>query len=136
MLNLAYLALKKLDMFSRKCKRDDCDTVQMVYSQKMYDEICQLQVARYVSASETLWRQLQQIKITDKNPSVVRLDAHLGNYHILYFPEELKNRTTQQAIPETKMTEWFKANIKWLGAAQSNYPDFSCYFTWKKSSKT
>lgn len=52
----------------------------MVRSQETNDENGQFQNARFISAFEAPWRQLQ-VKITDKNSPVFRLDAYLEIQH-------------------------------------------------------
>lgn len=65
-------------------KGNDRVTVQVVCDQQYYDEIGHFHDARYVSASEALFR-LFQFKIIDKNPNVVRLDVHLEDHRTVCF---------------------------------------------------
>lgn len=63
----------------------------------------QFQDARYVSASEALWR-LSQFEIVDKQPAVVRLDVHLEIHHKVYFRERIFNsklRIVRGPVPKS-----------------------------------
>lgn len=121
-------------LFKYVCKGSDRVTIEMVRGEQRYDEIGHFQDARYVSASEALWR-LFQFEIIDKQPTVVRLDVHLENYHTVYFREERQQQAANRPRPGTKITEWFAANRRWPGAFHIKYAEFPCYFTWNKSPK-
>lgn len=99
-------------LFKYVCKDSDRVTIEMVRGEQCYVEIGHFQDARYVSASEALWR-LFQFEIIDKQPTVVGLDVHLENHHTVYFREEQQQQAANRSKPGTKITEWFAANRKW-----------------------
>lgn len=58
----------------------------MLRGQRLHDEIPTFEEARYLSASEAVWRLLQ-FDIVVRRRTLFRLVEHLENHHALYFRE-------------------------------------------------
>lgn len=84
-------------------------TVQMVYSQRRYDEISVFEEARFVSASEAVWR-LFHFGIVERHPTIIRLDVHLEDLQTVHFHENNKQGAINGKKRNIKITEWFAAN--------------------------
>jgi hypothetical protein len=107
------------------------------------DEIKLYQEARYISASEAIWRLLA-FPIHGRDPAVERLPVHLENHQIVYYNPNDPQRALD-ASRNTKLTKYFdavreeKANP--LSAELLNghppayellYHEFPKYYTWAK----
>lgn len=88
-----------------------------------YDQIINLQDARYVSAFEAFWR-LYRYGIVDRSPLVVGLDGHLEQRHTLYFGKNQERQEAAQARSDTKRSDWFKANKEHSNASHLRYVGF------------
>ncbi len=64
------------------------------------------QDARYVSASEAIWRILG-FDIVNHKPSVVRLEVHTENHHTVYFRQG-EERAAALRDSTTKLEAWLK----------------------------
>jgi len=78
---------------------------------KKIDEIRQYIDARYVSASESVWR-IMHYKMHDEAPDVMRLVVHLPGQHLVTFSDnESLDIVLQRAQNQrTTLTAWFDAN--------------------------
>ena len=77
-------------LFKYVCKGSDIITIEILTENDRYDEISNSQLARYISASEAVWRILR-FDFISRKPPVLRLDVHLENYHTVVF-EEVQER--------------------------------------------
>lgn len=109
-------------------------TIKIVRGGQRYNEIGHFRDALYILASEALWRLFQSVAI-DKQLTVVRLDVHLENYHIVYFREERKQKAANRSRASAKNTWWFAANCKWPSASHIKYSGFPCNFASNKGPK-
>ncbi len=84
-----------------------------------------------MSASEAAWNILA-FDIIDNDPPSYRLEVHTEGHHTVYFREggELPAALRE---PETKLTEWVKANNEYPGANDLRYDEFPRFFTWVRS---
>lgn len=98
-------------LFKCVCKGSDRRTEQIVQDKQHHHEVGRFQDARYVSASEALC-SLFQLKIVDRQSTVLHLDVHLGDHHSICIKEGQQNRAAQHTRPGTKFTEWFNLNQK------------------------
>ena len=121
-------------LFKYVCKGHDRVTVELIGENQRYDEIGNFQDARYISASESVWRLLAY-DFVDRNPPVVRLDVHLEGHHTVYFQEDNAEHAANRPRAGTKLTEWFVANQLYPNARHIRYDDFARYFTWNKAQK-
>ena len=109
--------------------------MEITAENECHDDISNFQDARYVSASEAVWR-LFSFDIVDRNPPVVKLAVHLPNHDTVYFEEGREQEAALRPAPGTKLTEWFKANEKYPSARHIGYHLFPRYFTWKTRTKS
>lgn len=121
-------------LFKYVCKCSDRATIEIVRGDQRRDETGHSQDARYVSASEAVWK-LFQFEIIFKQLTVVRLDVHLENHHTEHFREEQQQQAVDRSRTGTKITERFAASRKWPSASNIKYSNFPCFFTWNRSFK-
>ncbi len=95
-------------LFKYICKGSTRVTIEIVEETGLYNEIEQFQDARYVSASEAVWRILA-FDIVDNDPPGYRLEVHTEGHHTVFFREgeELPAALRE---PQTKLTELLNAN--------------------------
>ncbi len=120
-------------LFKYICKGSDRVTMEIVEENGRYSDIEQFQDARYVSASEAAWRILA-FDIVDNHPPVYRLKVHTEGHHTAYFREREETPAALKE-PQTKLTEWYKANTKYPGSNHLRYDEFPRFFTWVRSDK-
>lgn len=125
----------KYQIFVPVCKGSDRVKVQTVQREQHYNEIGHFKDARYVLASEALWR-LFQYYFTDKYHTLVRLGVHLEHHHTVNMKEGQQDRADPRSRLEKKNTDSFNANRKWPGARHIKFSDYSCYFALNKSTKS
>lgn len=70
------------------------------------DDISKLQMGRYISSNEAIWRILS-FPIHDRYPAVVHLTVHLENGQRVHFKADSARRTAMDH-KETTLTEFFK----------------------------
>jgi hypothetical protein len=98
------------------------------------DEIDNYMNARYISASEALWK-IYGFPIHQKNPPVEKLPCHLPNQQPVIFEEDNIEQITHQGPPVTKLTAYFETNLHDPSARHILYPDFPRFFTWNAKDK-
>ncbi len=98
-----------------------------------YNEVEQFQDARYLSASEAVWRILA-FDIVDNDPPVYRLEVHTEGHHTVFFREG-KELPAALREPQKILTEWFNANTIYPGANHLRYDKFPRFFTWVRSDR-
>lgn len=76
-----------------------------------YADTSAFEKTRSNSASEAVLR-IFQFNIIERHPTVVRLNAHLGYHHTVYFREDGVQAAVGRRRPGTKLTKWFAANEK------------------------
>ena len=98
------------------------------------DEVENYMNARYISASEALWK-IYGFPIHEKHPPVEKLPCHLPNQQQVLFEEHQVAQVVQQGPPVTKLTAYFDANAQDPSARHILYPDFPHFFTWNSKDK-
>src|ERR1043165_9077961 len=98
------------------------------------DEIQMYLDARYVSASESIWR-IFHYKMHGRAPKVQRLAVHLPEQQYLTFQDEdnLQNVIERANSHKTTLTAWFQENIENPEARSHAYIDFPIHYTWDAS---
>ena len=102
------------------------------------DEVARFQNCRYISASESAWKHLNQA-IHGRLHSVMKLACQLPQEQCIVFEEGSALQALEAGEPETLLTAWFKKNQEDPKARSVLYPDFPKKFTWvggKKEWKT
>ncbi len=100
------------------------------------DEIQEYIDARYVSASEAVWR-IFKMKLHGRFPAVQKLQVHLPNQQTVVFSEDadLQEVVGKSNIQKTTLTEWFTANRNYASARDTPYAKFLQRWVWNKTSK-
>ena len=93
------------------------------------DEINRYVNARYISASEALWR-LYGFEIHRKHPPVEKLPCHLPDQQTVLFEPEQVGEAVETGPPLTKLTVFFYMNKEDINARTILFSDFPQYFTW------
>ncbi|GBC08228.1 hypothetical protein RclHR1_00080005 [Rhizophagus clarus] len=95
------------------------------------DEIKMYLDARYVSASESIWR-IFHYRLHNHNPNIQRLAVHLPNQQSVIFQDKdnLHNIVNRATAHMTTLTAWFQENQKNIAAHEYRYVDFPLYYTW------
>jgi hypothetical protein len=98
------------------------------------DEIKMYLDARYISASESIWR-IFHYRMHNHTPNIQRLAIHLPNQQTVTFQDEdnLQYIVDNAATRKTTLTAWFQENLKNIAAHEYKYIDFPRYYTWNKS---
>lgn len=99
-----------------------------------FDEITNFVNARYVSASEAIWR-IYGFDLHEEYPTIQRLTVHLPEQQVITFDEQKELEETLEKNTNTTLTEWFKTNEKDSFARNILYDDFPKYYTWNTTSK-
>ena len=73
------------------------------------DEINKFIDARYISASESIWR-IFQYDLNSQNPNTVRLPVHLENQQLIIFKEKDNLNQVVNKDVDTQLTSFFKLN--------------------------
>jgi hypothetical protein len=113
-------------------KGNDRVMVTLPNGQEALDEIETYANARYVSASEAVWR-LCEFNILTKYPPVEKLPLHLEDEQQILFDPENAQETLQRGIPETKLTSFFTLNCETEEAKDIIYPDIYRHYRWLKN---
>ncbi|CAG8745237.1 12057_t:CDS:2, partial [Cetraspora pellucida] len=87
--------------------------------------------ARYVSASEALWRILHY-QLHNEKPDIMQLHVHLpGQYRVLFKDDEsLEDIVQRSAVEKTTLTAWFQANTIYPEARNLTYANFPSQWTY------
>src|SRR5581483_166480 len=99
------------------------------------DEIKKYVNARYVSASEAIWR-LFNFHLQQRSHKVERLPIHLPNQQMIVFNDTDELSSILEKNVHTKLTRYFEicANNSDIDEIQNlKYPDFPKYFVWKNN---
>jgi hypothetical protein len=101
------------------------------------DEIQDFVEARWVSASEAVWRILG-FNMSGINPAVTHLQVHLPNQQRVIFNEDvnLAEVVATSQIQQTSLTEYFKMNDQDPDARNLLYSDFPMHYIWNKTTKS
>ena len=120
-------------LFKYVCKGRDRVTVELAPEDpdRRIDEIQNFVDARYVSASEAIWRLLGFTYI-DRHPPVVRLDVHLPEQQNVYFQDGRAVEVAARDPNRTKLLKWFEANQNYPNARHLTYVEFARCFSWQK----
>ena len=98
------------------------------------DEVAKYQNCRYLSASESAWKLLNQ-PIHGRSHSVLKLTCHLEQEQCIMFEEGSALQALEAGEPETMLTAWFKKNQEDPEARLILYPDFPKHYTWINGKK-
>jgi hypothetical protein len=109
-------------------------SVRDVENTHLEDEVENYINARYISASEALWK-IYGFPIHEKYPPVEKLPCHLPNQQQVLFEEHQVEQVLQQGPPVTKLTAYFDTNVQDPSARLILYPDFPRFFTWNLKDK-
>ncbi|GES88499.1 uncharacterized protein LOC112012066 [Rhizophagus clarus] len=95
------------------------------------DEIKLYLDARYVSASESIWR-IFHYRMHGRSPKVQRLAVHLPNHQYITFQdgEDLQDVIDRANSRKTTLTAWFQENMDNDAARMYTYGEFPNYYTW------
>jgi hypothetical protein len=98
------------------------------------DEIKMYLDARYVSASESIWR-IFHYRLHNHTPNVQRLAIHLPDQQSITFQDgdDLQNVINHANKRMTTLTAWFQENLEDTEAHKYKYIDFPLYYTWNKT---
>ncbi|CAB4418715.1 unnamed protein product [Rhizophagus irregularis] len=97
------------------------------------DEIKMYLDARYISASESIWR-IFHYRMHNHTPNIQRLAIHLPNQQTVTFRDgqNLQYVVNNATARKTTLTAWFQENLENVAAHEYKYIDFPCYYTWNK----
>lgn len=95
------------------------------------DEIHKFQEARYVSASESVWR-IHNFNTNAQFPHTNRLQIHLENLQSIVFSETAELDTLLDKNIETQLTHYFKLNETDNTVKDLYYYQMPQYFVWNK----
>ena len=98
----------------------------------VHDEIENFVNARYVSASEAIWK-MNGFPIHSRKPTVEKLPCHLEDEQITIIPHGAQ--ADQIQAPVTKLTAFFELNKEDALARKTLYCDIPKFFTWQKGTK-
>ena len=103
-------------------------------SKQTIDEISSYVDARYVSASESIWRILG-FPLHDEYPKVFPLAIHLPDQQVVTFgpDDELSNVINKNM--NTHLTSWFNTNQSDFNSRNLLYSEFPKHFTWEATKK-
>jgi hypothetical protein len=98
------------------------------------DEIKMYLDARYISASESIWR-IFHYRMHNHTPNIQRLAIHLPNQQTVTFQDgdNLQHIVNHAANHMTTLTAWFQENLENVAAREYKYADFPQHYTWNKS---
>lgn len=98
------------------------------------DEIKMYLDARYVSASESIWR-IFHYKMHGRFPAVQRLAVHLPDQQSVTFREgeDLQCVVDRANSCKTTLTAWFQANLDNVTARSYIYSEFPVHCTWDET---
>ena len=98
------------------------------------DEVERFQNCRYISASESAWKLLNQ-PIHGRSHAVMKLSCHLPRDQCVVFNQGSALEALEAGEPETTLTAWLKRNEIDEEAQSVLYPDFPKKFTWVSGKK-
>ena len=98
------------------------------------DEVARFQDCRYISASESAWKLLNQ-PIHGRSHAVMKLHCHLDHEQAVVFEEGSALEALERGEPDTTLTGWFKMNTENNEAKTTLYPDFPKKFTWSTTDR-
>ena len=98
------------------------------------DEIKMYLDARYISASEGIWR-IFHYRLHNHTPNVQRLAVHLPNQQSITFQDgdNLQSIVNHTNKSMTTLTAWFQENLENIAAHEFKYIDFPLHYTWNKA---
>ena len=98
------------------------------------DEIKMYLDARYISASESIWR-IFHYRMHNHTPNVQRLAVHLPNQQSVTFQDgdNLQHIVNHSTVRMTTLTAWFQENLQNIAAREHKYIDFPLHYTWNTS---
>ena len=98
------------------------------------DEIKMYLDARYVSASESIWR-IFHYRLHNHTPNIQRLAVHLPNQQSITFQngDNLQNVVNQANNRMITLTAWFQENLENSAAQEYKYTEFPLHYTWNKT---
>ena len=98
------------------------------------DEIKSFLNARYVSASEGIWR-IFGYPLHDEYPNVFRLAIHLEHQQPIHFHDDDKIEDVLASNIDSTLTSWFKLNATDVKARSIIYSDIPKFYKWDKTNK-
>lgn len=132
-------------LFKYVCKGSDRVIMEMVGAPKCncegntsekvptIDKIHGYRDARCISAFEAAWGCFLRF---EHEPTVERLEVHLGGHHIVYFQEgEHEKPKAAGSQKSTELLAWFSEDQKFPNARHIRYIGFPKYFRWDKGLK-
>ena len=101
------------------------------------DEIKQYRDARWVTPPEALWR-IYGFDIIDRSPSVLSLQLHLPNMHMVSFQqrEGVRRVLNRPGVERSMLTAYFEKNNTSEHAHDILYQDFPEYYKWDSQGKS
>jgi hypothetical protein len=102
--------------------------------QQSTDEINQFLDARYVSASEGLWRILSY-PLHEEYPAIQRLAAYLPNQQAVLFNDSDQIEQVLNKNCNTTLTRWFLMNQTDILARKILYQEVPKHYVWSKDKK-
>jgi hypothetical protein len=95
------------------------------------DGIKQYRDARWVTPTEALWR-IYGFDISDRSPSVLSLQLHLSDMHMVSFHQHVDVRRVlnHPGVERSMLTAYFKKNNTSEYARGILYRDFPKYYKW------
>ena len=100
------------------------------------DEIKQYRDARWVTPPKALWR-IYGFDISDRSPSVLSLQLHLPNMHMVSFHqrEGVRRVLNRPGVERSMLTAYFEKNNTSEHARGILYRDFPEYYKWDSQGK-
>jgi hypothetical protein len=100
------------------------------------DEIKQYRDARWVTPPEALWR-IYGFDISDRSPSVLSLQLHLPDMHMVSFykREGVRRVLNRPGVETSMLTTYFEKNNISKHAHGILYRDFPEYYKWDSQRK-
>jgi hypothetical protein len=113
-------------------KGNDRVMVTLPNGEEAFDEIETFANARYVSASEAVWRLLE-FPILNKYPAVDKLPLHLQDEQEILFDPQNAEAALARGIPQTKLTAFFQLNQESDEAKDMLYSDIYRHYIWSNN---
>ena len=98
------------------------------------NEINKFVDARYVSASEAVWR-IFGFDVNQQAPHTIRLPVHLEHMQTILFKATDKPQDILEKNKETQLTQFFEMNKTDEIARQLNYYEMPLKFLWNRRKK-
>ncbi|CAB5176430.1 unnamed protein product [Rhizophagus irregularis] len=114
--------------------QSDYNNSQILNQAEPMDEIKMYLDARYVSASESIWR-IFHYRMHGRSPKVQRLAVHLPDHQYVTFQdgENLQNVIERANSRKTTLTAFFQENMENPAARAYTYIEFPIHYTWDLS---